>query len=164
MWVQTDSQIWTVYLDTCCLSRLFDIQTQPRVHQETQAIEQILTQIQAGHWAWISSNVLMEEVEQTPDPQQRAEIMDWLTNTYQTVSAGLSEVLRGKQLEVLGFTEMDALHIACAESGNVDIFLTTDDGILRRAKRNSSNLYVQVENPYVWLQTGEENEYIGNDR
>ena len=59
---------------------------------------------------------------------------------------------------------MDALHIACAESGNVDIFLTTDDGILRRAKRNSSNLYVQVENPYVWLQTGEENEYIGNDR
>ena len=161
--MQTDLQVWKIYLDTCCLSRLFDVQTQLRVHQETQAIEQILTQFQAGHWAWISSNVLMEEVEQTPDPQQRAEIMDWLTNTYQTVFAGLSEVLRGKQLEILGFTEVDALHIACAESGNVDIFLTTDDGILRRAKRNSSQLWVHVENPYIWLEGSEENEHIGND-
>ena len=162
--MQKDLPVWVIYLDTCCLSRFFDIQTQPRVHQETAAIEQILIQIQAGHWAWISSNVLMAEVEQTRDPQQRTEIMDWLTNAYQTVSAGLSEILRGKQLEVLGFTEVDALHIACAESGNVDILLTTDDGLLRRAKRNSSNLYVQVENPYVWLQRRDENEYIGNDR
>ncbi len=150
--MQTDSQIWTIYLDTCCLSRLFDLQTQLRVYQEAEAIEQILTQIQAGHWAWISSNILVEEVERVPDPEQRFEIMDWLTMTHQTVTARSPEILRGKQLETLGFAEVDALHIACAESSKVDIFLTTDDGILKRAKRNSSNLYVQVENPYIWLQ------------
>ena len=161
--MQTDSQIWTIYFDTCCLSRLFDLQTQPRIHQEAEAINRILNHIRAGYWHWISSNTLVEEVERVPDPGQRFEIMDWLTMTHQTVTVRSPEILRGKQLETLGFTEVDALHIACAESGNVDIFLTTDDGILRRAKRNNSNLYVQVENPYVWLQGREANEYIGND-
>ena len=72
--------------------------------------------------------------------------------THQTVAVGSPEILRGKQLETLGFKELDALHIACAESGDADIFLTTDDRLLGRAKRNSSQLRVHVENPYVWLQ------------
>jgi predicted nucleic acid-binding protein len=64
----------------------------------------------------------------------------------------------------LGFKELDALHIACAESGDSDIFLTTDDDLLRRAKRNSVQLCVRVENPYTWLQEIGQNEHIGIDR
>ena len=162
--MQTDSQIWTIYLDTCCLSRLFDVQIHPRVRREALAIRRILDQIRAGYWHWISSEALVEEVEPAPDPEQRSQIMDWLTIAHQTVTVGSPEILRGKQLETLGFKELDALHIACAESGTADVFLTTDDRLLGRAKRNSSNLYVQVENPYVWLQRRNENEHIGNDR
>ena len=162
--MQTDSQIWTIYFDTCCLNRLFDIQTQPRIRQESEAISRILDHIRSRYWCWLSSSVLVMEVGRTPDPGQRFEIMDWLTIADRTVAVGSPEILRGKQLETLGFKELDALHIACAESGDADIFLTTDDRLLGRAKRNSSNLYVQVENPYVWLQWRDENEHIGNDR
>ena len=56
-------------------------------------------------------------------------------------------------LESLGFKHYDALHIACAESGGADVLLTTDDRMLRLAKRHSAQLQVRVENPYTWLQT-----------
>ena len=162
--MQTDSQIWTIYFDTCCLNRLFDIQTQPRIRREAEAISRILDHIRAGYWCWLSNSVLVVEVERAPDPGQSSEIMDWLTIAHQTVAVESPEILRGKQLETLGFKELDALHIACAESGDADIFLTTDDGILRSAKRNSSQLRVRVENPYAWLQEIGENEHLGIDR
>ena len=163
--MQTDSKIWTIYFDTCCLNRPFDEQMQPRIRRETQAISRILDHIRAGYWVWLCSSVLLAEIEQNPDPEQRSEVLDSLTIAHRIVSVGSSEILRGKQLEALGFKELDALHIACAESAGADIFLTTDDRLLGRAKRNISHLYVQIENPYIWLRRRrDENEYIGNDR
>ena len=162
--MQTDLPVWAIYLDTCCLSRLFDEQTQLRVRQEAVVISRILDWIRAGYWHWISSDVLVEEVDQTPDPEQRFQVKGWLTNAHQTVSVGAREISRGKHLEGLGFKKLDALHIACAESGGSDIFLTTDDGLIKTAKRNSAQLGVRVENPYTWLGEIGQNEHIGIDR
>ena len=69
------------------------------------------------------------------------------------------EIARGEQLEILGFKKLDALHLACAESGTVDIFLTTDDRLFRRARRHGSQLQVQVENPYEWFHEVTNSEY-----
>jgi predicted nucleic acid-binding protein len=44
------------------------------------------------------------------------------------------------------------MHLACAESAKVDVFLTTDDRLLRLAKRVSKDLDVLVENPLDWLE------------
>ena len=149
--VQTDLQPLRIYLDTCCLSRFFDDQTRTRILWETQAIRRILIQVRIGHWHWISSDVLVREVAQTPNLEQRSEVNRLLTYTHQTVTAGTDEISRAKQLEILGFKTSDALHLACAESAAVDIFLTTDDGILRIAKRENTELRLQVENPDAWL-------------
>jgi predicted nucleic acid-binding protein len=54
-------------------------------------------------------------------------------------------------MKLLGFKQWDALHLACAESGQVDIFLTTDDKLLRLAHRVAAQLKVRVENPLTWL-------------
>jgi len=75
-----------------------------------------------------------------------------LSSADQIISIGTTETLRGKHLESLGFKPFDALHLACAESGNADLFLTTDDRILRKAASVSSQLRIRVENPYTWLQ------------
>ena len=149
--MQTDLQPLRIYLDTCCLSRLFDDQTQTRIFREAQAIRRILVQIRIGRWHWISSDVLVRETEQTPDMEQRSRVKYWLTYTHQTVTVGADEISRMKQLETLGFKTSDALHLACAESAAVDIFLTTDDGILRIAKRENAELRLQIENPDAWL-------------
>ncbi|MDF2439947.1 MAG: hypothetical protein JWN98_931 [Abditibacteriota bacterium] len=61
---------------------------------------------------------------------------------------------RAEDLEMQGIHAFDALHLAAAESAGVDIFLTTDDRLLRVAKRlsDSGQLAMPVANPLSWLQ------------
>jgi predicted nucleic acid-binding protein len=61
------------------------------------------------------------------------------------------DLVRAKQLERMGFKSIDALHIACAERGNVGTFLTTDDKLLKLADRSKNRLNVKVSNPLTWL-------------
>jgi predicted nucleic acid-binding protein len=51
----------------------------------------------------------------------------------------------------MGFRTYDALHLACAEQATVDVFLTTDDRVLRIATRHTAQLQVRVANPLEWL-------------
>ena len=146
------SQSWKIYLDTCCLNRLFDPQIQVRIRQETAAVDVILARVGAGHWYWSASSVLAFEIVQNPDLEQRSDLKNILRFAHETVLMSTSEVARGEYLETLGFKYYDALHIACAESAKADILLTTDDRMLRLAKRHSTQLRVHVENPYTWLQ------------
>ena len=152
-----------IYLDTCCLSRFFDVQAQTRIYQETETIRRIISHIRSGNLYWISSDVLLHEIEQNSDLDQRTQILDIVSDVHQTVPVGISEISRGKKLENLGFKKLDALHIACAESGSTDIFLTTDVRLLRTVKRHSLQLYVRVENPYIWFHEVKGNERIRND-
>jgi hypothetical protein len=46
----------------------------------------------------------------------------------------------------------DAVHLACAESGGADIFLSTDDRLIKRAMRFSKKLKVKIMNPLDWLR------------
>jgi len=141
-----------IYLDTCCLNRLSDRQIQERIRQETEAVNIMLSNFRTKHWHWISSSILQFEINQNPDLDQRVSLTTLLQLGHQTIFVGGEEISRGEELEGLGFKELDALHIACAESGNADILLTTDDRMLRRARRYRAQLRVRVENPYTWLQ------------
>lgn len=153
-----------IYLDTCCLSRLNDNPTHAQIQQEAAAVETILDYCSIGQWFWIGSEVLVFEVNNTQDQSKRLQIQSRLTYVRQSVLVNLGEILRGKYLESFGFKQADALHLACAESSKVDVFLTTDNGILRRARRFSSQLQVSVENPYEWLQEIIRDEYPEKNR
>ena len=150
--MQTSLQILKIYLDTCCLCRLFDAQVQLRVRQETEAIRIILAAFETERWRWITSEALIEEVNDIRDLTRRNEVLDILQDAHQVVSGGAAENSRGNYLETFGFKPYDALHIACAESGEADVFLTTDDQVLNAAKRQRTRLHLHVANPHTWLQ------------
>ena len=59
---------------------------------------------------------------------------------------------RGEQIKQLGFRTYDALHIACAEQAQADVFLSTDDRLVRTASRCSDDLNVHIANPLQWFQ------------
>lgn len=59
---------------------------------------------------------------------------------------------RALYLEKLGFGGVDALHLACAESINADVFLTTDDRLLKQAKRHQQVIDIEVDNPLRWFE------------
>ena len=162
--MRTQIQNLKIYLDTCCLSRPFNDQRQDRIRRETEAIETILEAFITGPWLWVVSEALTHEVNNNPNWIERSRIKAQINDAHQNVSIGRVENLRGEQLKTLGFQWFDALHLACAESSNADLFLTTDDRLLRRAQRLSLDLRVRVENPYTWLQGVDRNEHPKNDK
>ena len=141
-----------IYLDTCCVNRLFDLQTQVRVQRETQAMGQILHNFFTQRWDWLSSKILESEVNAISDSGRLSRVKSVMEYVHYTLSVGNTEETRAEQLESLGFKHYDALHITCAESGGADVLLTTDDRMLRLAKRHSAQLQVRVENPHIWLE------------
>lgn len=44
------------------------------------------------------------------------------------------------------------LPLRCAEAAAVDVFLTTDDKLVRLALRPMERLNLRVENPLTWLK------------
>ncbi|VEN73814.1 hypothetical protein EPICR_20284 [Candidatus Desulfarcum epimagneticum] len=68
-----------------------------------------------------------------------------------TVS-GKGGIRRKNQEHYKSLKSLDALHIACAEGGNADIFLSTDDKLINASKRNKRFLKIEAENPLIWLQ------------
>jgi len=141
-----------IYLDTCCLNRPFDDQTQERIRLESEAVLAIISRIEKGEWDWIGSEVLIDEIEQTPDTRKlsRARLLSGFIR--QMVEVGKAEITRSKELQREGFKEFDSLHLACAETTKADVFLSTDDRLLKLAKRVSRRLKVRVMNPLAWVE------------
>lgn len=142
---------YRIYLDVCCLNRPFDEQNQLRIHLETEAILAILEQCEANRWKLVSSSALIAEIAQIKDIKQQKQVQISLSIAQIRVLEG--QPLQGRTLELvkLGFSFYDAAHIASAEKARADILLSTDDRLVRKAKRLSSKITVRVDNPLRWL-------------
>ncbi len=143
--------IISIYLDVCCLNRPFDDQSQARVRLEAESIRLILERITSGEWRWIGSEAMHDEVAQTPDPERRSQLSTFMRSMRTMVEVGDHTIARAAELISVGFRDFDALHLACAEIGSVDVFLTTDDRLLRTARRIGRAIHIRVENPLSWL-------------
>lgn len=145
-----------VYLDVCCLQRPFDDQRQSRIHLEAEAVKLILARIEHGEFFWISSEVVDDEISQNIDADRTLKAQMLVRHATFRINLTETEMTRGTELEKLGFAAFDALHLACAESGRTDVFLTTDDRLLKRTTRLAEQLHVHVANPLKWLQNFED--------
>lgn len=72
-----------------------------------------------------------------------------LATQMQEINQAVEE--RSQQLEGLGFGLFDSFHLACAEAAGADIFLSTDDRLLKNPRRYESQLKVTISNPVIWL-------------
>ena len=141
-----------IYLDTCCLNRPFDDQRQPRIRLESEAVTLVLEKIHQREWEWIGSDILLYEIEQNTDEERKERLLLLAEAASQTIEITDMILERADTLESLGFDEFDAIHLASAESMNVDIFLTTDDNLQKAANRNKNLLSFTVSNPVKWLE------------
>jgi predicted nucleic acid-binding protein len=141
-----------IYLDTCCFNRPFDNQAQHRIQVESQAVLLILDQESQGLVTLVGSEVLASEVSAIQDEERRARV-EVLTATASIHVRSTDAIrLRGHELEKLGFGGYDALHIASAEAAPADVLITTDDQMVKRARRMQHHLGVRIVNPLTWVQ------------
>lgn len=141
-----------LYLDACCLNRLTDDQSQDRVRREAEAVEGVFRLVREGRAIWVSSSSLEIEISRNPNPDRRRDVAALLVFAKETVVPGPRTAERAVFLQMLGFQAFDALHLASAEQGQADVFLTTDDDLLRRGGRLRHELRLSVQNPVSWYQ------------
>lgn len=141
-----------IYLDACCLNRPFDDQTQDRIRLEAEAVERILARCESGEWTWVSSEVVLLETSRNPDPDRRQRVLSLAKSSPNIVGLNPDSIERARALEKLGFRSLDAIHLAVAESARCGLFLTTDDQLIRTARRHHGMLGLIVRNPLSWLE------------
>ena len=91
-------------MDACCLNRLTDDQSQPRVREEAGAMEQILRMVQQDLATWVSSSILGVEIARNPDEERRNDVNSLLVFA--------NEVVRRRQRMLIGRRNFKILALA----------------------------------------------------
>ncbi len=141
-----------VYLDTCCWNRLFDRPQIGRVKLETDAVLELLALAEQGNIKLIWSSVLEYEIANNPNN----EIADAIKNVAKicetTITLTEDIVHRASIISSYGIDYFDALHFACSEKSNADIFATVDDKLLKRISKITT--HVRCVNPLTYIIQG----------
>ncbi|MDD5057307.1 MAG: PIN domain-containing protein [Sideroxydans sp.] len=141
-----------IYLDVCCLNRPFDDQSQMRVHLEAEAVLGIIRQVEQAEWTWVSSDAVLYEISKTPNEERKERL--WSLESGASLRLELTEAIyqEAEKIQQLGFTALDALHISCARMADVDVFLSTDDKLLKKVRQHIGEIELHAVNPLAWLQ------------
>jgi predicted nucleic acid-binding protein len=131
---------------------LTDDQSQRRIAEEAEAVEQILRLLRAKTIEWLSSTALEAETNSNPDQERKHEVEALLLLAKETIPLDGRIIQRAKDLEAVGYGAFDALHLSSAEAGDAEALLTTDDRFIKRAARAVGSPRVEVVNPVEWLR------------
>ena len=134
-----------LYIDLSCFNRPFDDQSQERIRRETEAIFGILTRVTEGQDTLIWSWVLSFENAKHPRADRKEEIALWEARSQSVIEWNPATEERARLSERRGIPALDAAHLASAEAGGAEIFLTCDDDVVRRTRR--LKLALRVLNP-----------------
>jgi predicted nucleic acid-binding protein len=138
-----------IYLDSCCLNRPFDDLRDDAVRMEAEAVMAIIDRCESGEWVFYASDVLFDEIDNTPDLNRKQKILILYRSATGHIDLTAEIIARAKELERFNVKAYDALHLASAEAEAVDIFLTTDRRLLNAATRSDTT--INVKNPLLWL-------------
>ena len=132
-WVKIRASRMKIYLDNCCFNRPFDDQSNIRIRLEAEAKLRVQEEIRSGSFELAWSYVLDYENGRNPFRERKEQIALWSGYSVNDVKEG-EEVLRiARLLNEKGVKKLDSLHVACAIVAKADYFLTTDNGILKKA-------------------------------
>ncbi len=146
-----------LYCDMNIFNRCFDDQSQLRIRLETAAIEGIFELAERRSLELLWSFMLDYENSLNPHEQRKewAELLSGLcvdrigpTPQILTMARALTRSAK--------IMPRDALHLACAEIGECDVFVTCDDDLIRRLQRakQSPRLKVKALNPVEFIRMG----------
>ncbi|MHA2299073.1 MAG: type II toxin-antitoxin system VapC family toxin [Candidatus Hodarchaeales archaeon] len=140
-----------IYLDICCLNRPFDDQSDSKIHLESEAVLTILDKVENDEWKLIGSEIADIEISKTPDPDRREKVREFAKLGKEKVVLDDETVIKAKELEKNGIKPYDALHLACANKGKADVFLTTDADLIKKVEQLEGKVNIKVSNPLKWL-------------
>lgn len=144
-----------LYCDMNVYNRCFDDQSQVRIRLETAAIEGIFALAEGRKLTLAWSFVLDYENSLNPfeDRKEGVELLSRLCTDTITPSPAISK-LAGRIIKSTRVRPRDALHLASAEAGECDCFVTCDDALIRTVLRARPVLRLKVKaiNPVEFIR------------
>jgi predicted nucleic acid-binding protein len=136
-------------MDSCCLNRPYDDLSNDVVRLESEAVLTIIDRCDRRIWDLCNSDVLYDEIDRITDVIRKEKIFALCNSSAINIELNDAVIRRAKELHRLNIKSFDALHVASAEYGKADVFLTTDKRLVNASKR--IDMKVKVSNPAVWL-------------
>ena len=144
-----------IYCDMNIYNRCFDDQSQLRIRLETSAIEGIFELAESGGLELVWSFMLNYENSLNPQ-EERKEWVELLSQLciHTIVPSPRILALARALIKNARIRPRDALHVACAETGRCDYFVTCDDDLVRtvRTRRRAPKLRVIATNPVEFIR------------
>lgn len=139
-----------LYLDNCCYSRPFDDLTQEKNNLEAQAIKVIINKYCNNEFKVYTSDALAFEMKNIKDIIKKAKVLE-VYNKLNLTNIEFSDkiIRRAYEIRKYNIKNMDSLHIAYAESSEIDYFITTDRLLINASNR--ADLKVKVINPINFI-------------
>ena len=137
--------MFRIYLDSCVYNRPFDdYQMDEKLFVEAMAFYVVLHWVENNKIQLISSDALLYECEQIVDIERKRRVRTYLKRAIHYVELSEHIIERARIINSYGFKSIDALHIAMAESGLAEYFVTCDNSIIKRGKALQDKLKVKV--------------------
>ena len=115
-----------LYFDCCCYNRPFDDQSQQRIHDESEAILSLINRVAACGDTILDSSILRLEIEHISESVKKAKVQQLHRIASEVITYAPEIRRRAEEIrQMTAIHEMDSLHLASAEFGNADVFLTT---------------------------------------
>ncbi len=135
----------------CSIQRPLDTPSHVRITLEADAVLGILAFCDTGQAELVSSEALVYEIGKNPLPVRREHGNAVLAKAKQIIVVTKDIKKRAEYFVEHGIKNLDALHLALAETEKVDYFCTCDDKFLRNSKR-VPDLQVKVLSPLDLIQ------------
>ena len=136
-------------MDNCCFNRPYDDWRNDKVRMEAEAILAILFLCENGRCELCGSSALLDEIGNATDFVKKQKVLLLYQRAVFHIELTADIVSRAEEIAGMGVAPYDSLHLASAEAGRVDAFLTTDRKLIRAASR--TNVTIKVMNPLIWL-------------
>lgn len=139
-----------LYLDNCCYNRPFDNLEQEKISLEFNAIESIFTKKANKEIEIYKSMAIEFELSKIKNDNKRRQVED-LLDSMDLIEIEYSQAIKNRAIELINYNikDMDALHIAFAESRHIDYFITTDKLLINSSKRVKLN--IKIINPVEFI-------------
>jgi predicted nucleic acid-binding protein len=138
-----------LYLDNCCYHRPFDDLTQERIAREADAVNLILSLSKKGTFNIVSSIFVDMEMNRTPSAVKRRKFLEiYRYDEYYKLDREIENAAR--LFQSYGLKLFDSLHLAVAETKQVDFLLTTDDDFIKQSTQFEHK--TKVINPYNFIK------------
>lgn len=146
-----------IYLDMCCFNRPYDDQNQSRIRIETEAKIVVQQKIKDSEHELLWSSILDFECSKNPFQEHRIAILHWRTLASTVIMIDDSIIARATNLMTLGVGKYDALHVACSIAGGAELFVTTDDRLLKYLRGIDDTLALLPQNALAYMEKWYEN-------